>query len=449
MIFWKVNQFIAACFLLFIAFWINSNFVVCQTKKRSPKPRANGYQLSKDDEIFLEDLEKRAFLYFWEHSDEKTGLTLDRARTTGEALPPGTNHYNVASIAATGFALTSYCIAAERSWRPPAELKKRALATLDFFANRAFHKNGWFYHWLDKNSGERRWQSEISSIDTALLLGGVLTVKQCFRGNQEIVRLASKIYERIDFAWMLDGDPFLLSHGWRPETGFIKERWDDYSEHTIIYLLGIGSSTHSLPWQSWYAWQREYVSFGNYRYLASVAPLFIHQFSHAFVDFRDKRERYKNYSTDYFQNSVAATRAQRQFFIEVLSRDFPFYSINLWGLTASDSQNGYLAWGAPPREAAIDGTIVPCAPAGSLMFTPDISLPALKTMKKTFGSKIYGSYGFADAFNPHNDWINPDVIGIDVGITLLSAENLRTKKVWQWFMRNPEIKTALQKAQIR
>jgi len=298
-------------------------------------------------------------------------------------------------------------------------------------------------------SGERRWKSEVSSIDTALLLGGVLTTKQCFSDDAEIVKLADRVYRRVDFKWMLNGDRYLLSHGWRPETGFLKNRWHDYSEQMILNLLAIGSPDHSIPWQSWYAWERGYKSYDGFRYLAAVSPLFIHQFSHAWVDFRDKRERYKNFKTGYFDNSIQATRAQRQFFIDVLSKEFPKYGPNIWGLTASDAVDGYRVWGAPPRDPQTDGTVVPNAPAGSLMFTPDISLPALAAMKAQYGDKIYGRYGFADAFNPHNGWVDTDVIGIDVGITLLSAENLRSRNVWRWFMQNKEMKNALLRAKIR
>jgi hypothetical protein len=423
--------------------------LLAQSVKTPKTAKSQGYVLTKDDEAFLLDLEHRAFLFFWEHSDAKNGLTLDRARTTGEAPPPGASHHKVASIASTGFALTGYCIAADRRWITRQQALDRTRNTLDYFANRAVHKNGWFYHWQDQATGERRWRSEISSIDTALLLGGVLTARQCFQNDAKIVRDAKKIYERIDFRWMLNGDPYLLSHGWHPETGFIKNRWHDYSEQAILNFLAIGSPKHPIPWESWYAWERGYKSYDGFRYLASVPPLFIHQYSHAWVDFRGKRETYKGFRTDYSENSVIATRAQRQFFIDVLSKEFPKYGANMWGMTASDTVNGYKAWGAPPRDPETDGTVVPNAPAGSLMFTPEISLPALKEMKAKYGEKIYGKYGFADAFNPHTGWVDTDVIGIDVGITLLSAENLRSGDVWRWFMQNKEIRKALSDAKIR
>ena len=403
--------------------------------------------ISKEDAAFLEDLQKKTFQFFWDHSNPNTGLTLDRSHTDGTPPPPGETHHKVASIAATGFALGGYCIAAERGWVTQEQAKERARSTLAFFANRQENKNGWFYHFVDIETGERRWKSEISSIDTALLLGGVLTVKGCFANDLQIVALADKIYDRVDFQWMLNGDPYLLSHGWRPETGWIPNRWHDYSEQAILYILAIGSKTKPISPRAWYAWERTWQEYGGFRYLAAVSPLFIHQFSHAFVDFRGRREHRPPY-VDYFDNSVKATKAHRQFFIDVLSQEFPKYGPDMWGLTASDYQQGYVAWGAPPRHPATDGSIVPCAAAGSLMFAPDITLSALKNMKAEYGEKIYGKYGFADAFNPYNGWVNRDVLGIDLGITLLSAENLRSGNVWFWFMQNRQIRSALRRAYI-
>ncbi|MFL6215571.1 MAG: glucoamylase family protein [Blastocatellia bacterium] len=395
--------------------------------------------LTTRDDVFLEDLSRRAFHYFWEQADAKTGLVLDRAKTSGE--PSDENHRTIASIASTGFGLTALCIAAERGWIDRARARERVATTLRFFAERATHEHGWFYHWMDAGTGERRWQSEVSSIDTALLLGGVLAARGYYQRDAEIKRLATLIYDRVDFRWMLAGHPTLLSHGWKPETGFLDSRWRDYSEETIAYLLAIGSPTHSIPKEAWYAWRRDRVMYESYRYVAGAAPLFIHQFSHAWIDYRGRRDREPS-SVNYFENSVTATRAHRLFCLK-LAKEFPGYSENIWGITASDSAKGYVAWGGPPRDSAIDGTVVPCAAAGSLMFTPDISLPALRAMKEKYGERIYGRYGFADAFNPNTGWVNPDVIGIDVGITLLSAENLRTGNIWRWFMRNSEITRAM------
>ena len=405
----------------------------------APVPTA---AISPQDDAFLEDMQRRSFQYFWDHTNPANGLTLDRAGTDGKPKPKSHNAYKIASTAASGFALSGYCIAADRGWMPKSEVRARTKNALDFFANRAFQKNGWFYHWMDYDTGERRWNSEISSIDTALLLGGVLTVRNCFNDDKEIVRLADQIYARVDFTWMLNGDPYLLSHGWRPESGWIPNRWNDYSEQMLLYILAIGSPTHPIPARSWNTVKRDWREYGGYSYIAAVSPLFIHQFSHAWVDFRNRREKRPPY-LDYFENSVNATHAQQKFFADVLSKQFPKYSTTMWGMTASDSEHGYLAWGAPPRDDQTDGTIVPCAPAGSLMFAPEITLPVLKEIKTKYGEKVYGRYGFADAFNPHNGWVNPDVIGIDLGISLVSAENLRSGKIWYWFMQNDEIRRAL------
>jgi hypothetical protein len=398
-------------------------------------------RFSATDEQFLEDLEQRSFRYFWDQADPRTGLVPDRARA--DASPLDQNHQNVGSIAATGFGLTSLCIAAERHWITSTQARERTRNTLRFFAREAFQEHGWFYHWLDTKTGERRWNSEVSSIDTVLLLGGVLTARQYFRDDREIRELATRIYERVDFRWMLNGHALLLSHGWKPETGFLKPRWDTFSEDTILYLLAIGSPTHPISKRSWYALWRDRYRYEGYEYFTTIGvPLFMHQFAPAWIDYRQRRETAGDH-IDYFKNSINATLAHRAFCMD-LAHEFPGYGPNVWGITASDSAKGYLAWGGPPRDPAIDGTVVPAAPGGSLMFTPELSLAALREMREKFGERVYGRYGFVDAFNPSSGWTDRDVIGINVGIILLSAENARTEKVWSWFMRNPEIPRALQ-----
>jgi len=394
---------------------------------------------------FIEDLQQRSFRYFWEQADPQTGLVPDRARMDGSPLDA--THQNVASIAATGFGLTSLCIAADRGWILKSEALERTRNTLRFFDTRAFQQRGWFYHWLDAKTGERRWNSEVSSIDTALLLAGVLTVRQCFRDDREIVQSATRIYNRVDFRWMLNGHPLLLSHGWKPESGFLRARWDTYSEDTILYMLAIGSPTHPISPASWYALWRDRYRYEGHSYFTTIGvPLFMHQYAHAWIDYRNRRES-RGDRIDYFQNSVAATRAHRAFCIN-LSHDFPAFGPDIWGITASDSAKGYLAWGGPPRDPDIDGTVVPSAAGGSLMFTPELSTRALETMHSKYGSKIYGKYGFVDAFNPKTGWTDTDVIGINAGIILLSAENMRTGNVWRWFMQNREIPTALSRINL-
>jgi hypothetical protein len=401
--------------------------------------------LSAADDALLEDLSKRSFLFFWEQADPETGIVRDRSRTTGAPVDGNARH--VGSIAAVGFGLTGLCIAAERGWVPRTAAVDRTRVTLRFFAERMEHQRGWFYHFVALRTGAREWASELSSIDTALLLAGVLTVRQCFSGDAEIPRLAESIYRRVDFAWMLAGDPLVLSHGWKPESGFLTSRWDHYCELTILYLLAIGSPTHPIPAGSWRAWRRPVVTFDVYSYIGGPPPLFVHQYAHAWVDFRGWREREPPH-TDWWENSVVATRAHKAFCLR-LRPEFPGYSEHLWGITASDSRKGYVAWGGPPRHEQIDGTVVPCAAAGSLMLAPEITVPAVREMRARFGDRIYGRYGFADAFHPVEGWVNPDVIGIDLGITLLSAENLRTGRVWEWFMRNAEIPSAMERAGLR
>lgn len=403
--------------------------------------------LSKVDTDLLDDISRRAFRYFWENADPGTGLVLDRALASGDSEIKRSES-GVASIAATGFGLTAVCIAADHRWISQETARQRVLTTLRFFASSAPREHGWFYHFMDASTGRRRWHSEISSIDTALLLGGILTARQYFEEDLEIFSLATAIYDQVDFPWMMNGSGTYFSHGWTPEHGFLSFRWDTYSELMILYVLGIGSATHPISKDSWNSWKLPLVDAGGYTYIGG-GPLFIHQYSQAWIDLRDRAVPKAppleciTPRVDYFANSVAATRAERAIFSKQLSREFPGYTANVWGITASDSANGYVAWGSSPKDSRIDGTVVPSAVAGSLMFAPDICIPALRTMLVQYGKKTYGRYGFADAFNPTTGWVSRYVIGIDVGIALLSAENLRTGKVWQWFMTNAEPAHAL------
>ena len=401
--------------------------------------------ISREDDAFLDDLSRRTFMFFWEQADPATGIVRDRSRTDGGPANEQAEH--IGSIASVGFGLSGMCIAAERGWLPRSQLLDRARTTLRFFSERMPQEHGWFFHFVNLRTGAREWQSELSSIDSALLLAGVLTVRRCFDADPEITRLADGIYRRVDFQWMLAGDAAVLSHGWKPESGFLSGRWDHYCELMILYLLGIGSPTHAIPAASWRAWSRPTMTFERFTYVSGADPLFVHQYSHAWVDFRGRREL-EPPRIDWFENSTIATRAHKVFCLS-LAKEFPGYTDNVWGITASDSRKGYVAWGGPPRNPAIDGSVVPAAAAGSLMFAPETTLPALREMQRRFGDRIYGRYGFADAFHPTSGWVNPDVIGIDLGITLLSAENLRSERVWTWFMKNPEIADALNRSGLR
>lgn len=394
-------------------------------------------RLSSADDDFLEDLSHRAFRFFWECGDPHTGLVLDRVRTNGTGIA-GRN-LEVASTALTGFGLTAMCIASDRRWMDPNQLRERVRATLRHLAYEQDHVRGWYFHFVNRKSGERVWKSELSTIDTALLLAGVLTAQQYYRDDAEICDLASGVYRRVDFAWMLDPRSGLLHMGWTPETGMLRAEWATYEEEAILYLLAIGSPASPIPAESWYRFERQPIEFCGYAYIGR-GPLFTHQYSQAWLDLAGRRDG-PPLEIDYYQNSVVATYAHRAYCLS-LSGMYPGYSDSLWGVTASDSDIGYLIWGDPLSRRDVDGTVVPSAAGGSLMFAPEICLPALRFMHAHFAEYVYGRYGFVDAFNPQTLWVNPDVVGIDVGITLLSAENLRSRCVWRWFNRSPSVRHA-------
>jgi hypothetical protein len=244
----------------------------------------------------------------------------------------------------------------------------------------------------------------------------------------------------VDWTWVAE-DTSLLSHGWTPEIGFLPYRWDYYSELMIMYLLGLGSPTHPLAQTAWNAWKRKTYEYAGMRYLGSYAPLFVHQYSQAWFDLRGKRDQH----VDYFKNSQIATEVHRRFCLDLASQ-FHDYSDDLWGITASDSQNGYVVWGGPPEIGPIDGTVAPSATGGSLPFLPEATLRVLKNIRYRYAPRTWSRYGFINAFNPLKGWYDTDVIGIDTGITMLMAENLRTGFVWDTFMRSREAQRGLQRA---
>lgn len=387
--------------------------------------------LADADSAFLDELERRAFTFFLDHTDATTGLTRDRAPADGSASGAP------ASIAASGFALSAWCIGADRGWLTREEARARVLTTLRFADERVASERGWFYHFVDVDSGARHWNCEASTIDTALFLKGAVLAREYF-DDSEVSSVVDRLYARIDWRWALDGGD-TLRHGWTPERGFIGSRWDSYSELMGLYLLGIGAPTGPLPAKSWWAWSRREVVVQGQHAFISCPPLFTHQYAHAWFDFRGVNDGL----ADYWANSVSATLAQREWCASLAKR-FGRWSSELWGLTASDSAGGYIDWGGPNKSAErLDGTLVPCAPAGSLPFAPSECLAALRAMRSAGGATLWGRYGFADAFNPHNGWVARDVIAIDVGISLMMAENLRSGFVWKYFMRAPEVRRAM------
>src|SRR5271170_5707674 len=382
--------------------------------------------LSDDDIAFLEEMEHAACLYFSEQADPATGQVLDRATnktSTGEF----DSHF-ASSIAATGFGLTALCISDKRGYFPPDRIKKQVIATLDFHLNKMPNEHGFFYHFNDVQTGKPLINVEVSSIDTAILLCGVLTARAYF-DDPKITALATQLYNRVDFPWMLNGGK-TFSMGWKPETGFISTRWDHYCELMMLYLLAIGSPTHPVSPDTWSAFTRPPMTFGPYTYISGRDPLFVHQYSHAWFDFARQRDAF----ADYFANSITATRAHKAFCLS-LKRG---YTDEYWGVSASDWAHGYTAWGGPPLMGPVDGSVVPCATAGSLPFLPRECIHVLRALRDNFGKDAWGRYGFCDAFHPDLHWYDPDVLGIDLGIGLLMAENLRTAFVWETFMLNPE-----------
>jgi hypothetical protein len=389
-------------------------------------PGGNGVletSLTPETDRLLEELERRACLYFFEQADPSTGLVRDRARADGSECT------RIASMAATGFGLSALAIADRRRYLPGPALRRRLETTLRFLARRTNRQNGFFYHFLDSATGRRAWRCELSSVDTAWLLCGVLHAREHF-ATPAIDALAADIVDPVDWRWMLNGQ-LTLSHGWTPEHGFLPYRWDCYAELLAMYLLALGSRSHPIPAESWHAWKRPSQSFGGQKYIDGGGPLFVHQYSHAWFDFRGRRDRY----TDYFSNSQQATRAHRQFCID-MARNYPWYGPDLWGVTASDSRRGYRAWGS--RSSPPDGTLVPCAAGGSIAFLPEECSDVLWTMLNRYGTRVWGRYGFVDAFHPAAEWYSPDVIGINLGIMLLMAENARSGAVWQAVGRSPE-----------
>lgn len=391
--------------------------------------------LTPEDDQLLNDLERTTFQYFWDQTNPKTGLTKDRSNVQAN------DNGIVASIAATGFGLTAMCIGEHRGFISKAAAQERVLSTLRSLWGKLPNHRGFFYHWANVNTGERVWDAEVSSVDTAILLCGVLTCRQYFHAA-EVQALADDIYGRVDWTWLSE-DTSLLSHGWTPEIGFLPYRWDNYSELMMMYLLGLGSTYFPLREDAWTAWKRLTFEYDGLRYIGSFAPLFVHQYSQAWFDFRGRRDKY----ADYFQNSVTATEVHRRFCIE-LGQRFPTYSEDLWGITASDSAKGYVIWGGPPVVGPIDGTLVPSASAGSLPFLPQAVMRVLHTIRQRYPN-AYSKYGFVNAFNPLTNWYDTDVIGIDTGITLLMAENVRTGFVWKTFMGSEEARLGMQRAGLK
>lgn len=420
----------------------------------------------KEATPFLDSLSRHTFNYFWETADSTTAQVPDRWPTP-----------SFSSIAATGFGITSYLIGAERGYITREQAADRVLRTIEFLANTpkgdattgiAGYK-GFFYHFIDMKTGLRFQQVELSTIDTGLLMAGILSAQSYFDGNTEaevkIRTLADSMYQSIEWDWAMNNDK-TMSMGWHPEKGFIDARWRGYNEAMILYILALGSPTHSIPAESWTAWTSTY-QFANYygQEHINFGPLFGHQYSQMYIDFRGIYDPYmKAKGFDYFENSRRATYANRAYCMANPGH-FTGYSSTIWGLTACDGPGnrdkmnpnvafmGYSARGAAQHYLEDDGTIAPTAAGGSLAFAPEICIPALQAMHKQYGDKIYKQYGFVDAFNNSIEnkngttgWVDDDHLGIDQGPIVIQLENYRSELVWKLMKKNPYIVNGLKKA---
>ncbi|WP_240600559.1 glucoamylase family protein [Solilutibacter silvestris] len=426
----------------------------------------------------VDDLQHRTFDFFAERADPSNGLIPDRWPSP-----------SFSSIAAVGFGLTSYGVGVKRGWMTRQEAARRTLLTLRFFdrakqgddAHGVAGNHGFYYHFLDMPEGTRTATCELSSVDTAWLLAGVLFAQSYFDRNTtsegEIRRLAERIYRRVDWTWMQVRKP-LIGMGWKPESGFIKSDWEGYNEALLVYVLALASPTHPVQRGAYDAWTKTYnVSWGEFHgqtYL-SFPPLFGHQFSHVWIDFRGIRDDWARGSgIDYFENSRRAALAHRAYAI-ANPMGWRGYGADIWGLTPSDGPadvaltidgvkrqfHTYTARGVGREYILDDGTIAPTAAAASIAFAPELATRAIETMHARYGKAIYGRYGFFDAFNPtltdttvklqHGHivdgvWVDKDYLGLDQGPIVLMIENHRSELVWKVMRRNPHIVQGLKRA---
>jgi len=425
------------------------------------------------------DIERRTFQFFWDTTNEVNGLTPDRFPSRP-----------FASIASVGFALTAYPIGVENNWVSRNQAIDRTLVTLKFFRDlpsgpqdtgRGTYK-GFYYHFLDMQKGLRydSWV-ELSSVDTAILMMGVLFAQSYYDRDEprekEIREIADVLYKRVDWVWLQRNKP-LVSMGWFPESGFIQHDWMGYNEAMMLYVLALGSPTHPISPDAWDVWGRTYGDvWGVYQgqeYLA-FGPMFGHQYSHVWIDFRDIQDDYmRERGIDYFLNSRRAVLAQRDYAIANPMK-WKDYGENVWGLTASDGPQRtlqeyrgeqrefrhYSARGAGLLENFDDGTIAPTAAIASLPFAPEVVIPATVEMHKRYGDYLYSSYGFLDSFNrsfeydiplktgrivPGEGWVASDYIGIDQGPILAMISNYRNEFVWDVMKKNPYIRKGLERA---
>lgn len=416
-----------------------------------------------DADTHLHTLQRNTFRYFWQETNPKNGLIRDN--TLADDIP--------ASIAGVGFALASYPVAVERGYLSRAKAVRRTLATLRFFWNaqhgpdpEATGHRGFFYHFLDVATGKRAWRSELSTIDTAILIAGALTAAAYFDRStddeRELRGLADSLYRRVDWRWAQNGAA-TVAHAWTPEAGFNKHRWEGYNEALILYVLGLGSPTHPLTkasygaWTATYRWKKLY----GHEFLYG-GPLFMHQLSHVFIDFRGIQDAYmRAQAIDYFENSRRATYVQQQYAMRNPKR-FHDYGPQVWGITASNGPGpttrkvrgkrlrflGYVARGVP--YGPDDGTLAPWAVVASLPFAPEIVIPTLQHCSKAY-RVMENEHGLACSINPTfpgrgGTWISQNHFALDQGPVILMIENYRSGLPWRLMRTCPYVIRGLQRA---
>ena len=417
----------------------------------------------QSDEELLDAFQRAAFGYFVEHSNVENGLVADTSRAGSPA-----------SIAVVGFALSCYPVGVERGWMARADAAARTLVALRFFCGGsqsdqqdAIGYKGFYYHFLDMQTGRRAWQSELSLIDTTLLLAGILMAGVYYAESTptegEIRELADVLYRRVDWQWAQGGEA-TVRQGWKPGSGFLHYGWDGYNEATILYVLGLASPTHPLPASSYAAWTATYQWENIYDYeLLYAGPLFIHQFSHAWVDFGGIRDQFmREKCSDYFENSRRATYLQREY-ARRNPYEFRGYREDCWGISASDGPGfkslrvddrerrflGYAARGVP--YGPDDGTISPCAAVASLPFAPDLALSAMRHFCMRYPDMIQESR-LPNSFNPTlpegslSGWVSEGYFGLDQGILVMMIENYRSKLIWNLMRRCTYIGDGLRRA---
>ena len=422
--------------------------------------------LADSRDSMLDTLQREAFEYFLHEVNPENGLVIDKPKDDWPA-----------SIAAVGLALAAYPVGVERGLMSRADAIERTLTTLRFFWNSpqgtgvdATGHNGFYYHFLDMKTGRRAWQCELSTVDSALLFAGMLTARAYFERDSseenEIRWLADCLYRRADWRWAQNGSA-KVSQGWTPESGFVSFHWSGYDEALIVLLLGLGSPTHPLPPESYAAWMATYEwrQIYGYEYLYA-GPLFIHQLSHVWVDFRGIADLFmRDRDIDYFENSRRATYVQREYAIRN-PREFNNYSECCWGITASDGPGpatlvvggrqrefyDYIARGVP--DGPDDGTIAPWAAVSSLPFAPEIVLPTIDNFIKNLRTEEVNPYGFKATFNPtfpHQSespygWVSPWHFGLNEGPIVLMAENYRSGLLWELMRKCPYLIEGLRRA---